>query len=91
MTQPAAIPQPSAELRAAARQLTSARTDILGKLEAMGMLRVVELPDYERELVIAARRHGVTWDDIAERLGRVRQNVHQRYGRDVAAALKGDA
>ena len=50
----------------------------LGVLGLLGPLRKFA-DDYERELVIDARREGASWDEIGAALGVPRQTAHRRH------------
>ena len=49
-------------------------------LRAVASLRVLT-EQLERLQVDSARRHGWSWQDIADRLGVTRQTVHRKHGR----------
>jgi len=53
----------------------------LGTLGVLGLLPTLRqfADDYERELVIDARREGHSWDDIGASLGVPRQTAHRRH------------
>jgi DNA-directed RNA polymerase specialized sigma24 family protein len=56
----------------------ASRADPGAALRAVARLRRL-IERLEAEQVLAARREGLSWQDVAERLGVTKQTVHRKY------------